>query len=320
MSRFQLLATSLCMLLAFCFGGSAVEAAELDVSLGTGYLSGYTRYQIGGHVAVADGSSEDFHFPISELKFPLDSVMGQLAVGIRLDEKLTLKLKGQTNITADTGSMEDSDWLFSVTQLDIFSESDTEMRAWLGEATVEYTLSEIYYLAGRGHEQSYRARYYASLGYKYQKYSFECSNVLQWYPSLPAIPGDFFANLGLKYEAEYQLPYIMLGIDIQGADKGSGGLSVGYIPVVNFKDEDQHLLRDKVNVSDHGWGGQGWIIKAAGRYVLSDHWYLDGDLSWMTAESSGVSKASFGGVYDHSIEQKIENTQIGLFINLGYSF
>lgn len=320
MSGFRSFLVSLTLVLLVGGTLSPVIAADVEMSLGTGYLYGYTQYQIGGHVSAADGSQSNFHFPISELKFPLDSVMGQLEVNISFSEKLALKLKAQTNITDDTGKMEDSDWLVVPSQLDIFSESDTEMRAWLGDATLKYTFGQTHFASGRDRSDGYLASYTAGLGFKYQKYNFDVSNVLQWYPSSPSTPADFVAGLVLKYEAEYMIPYLELGMEIQGPNKGSGGFSVGFIPVLHFEDEDQHLLRDKVNVADHGWTGYGWFVKAEGRYNLNGSWYLSGDLSWLMMESSGVSDASFGGVYDHSIDHEIKSSQASLFVNLGYDF
>jgi hypothetical protein len=57
-----------------------------SVSVGTGYLTGDTQYQIGGRTIHADGAYE-FHFPLSELKFPLDAFMVKGTVTVDFAER-----------------------------------------------------------------------------------------------------------------------------------------------------------------------------------------------------------------------------------------
>ena len=299
---------------------SPLQAADFESSLGAGLMFGSTQYQIGGHFVDAEGTQGTIHFPLSELKFPVTALMARVDFDWRLSERLRLRVNGQTNLTEETDKMEDSDWLFYTTQLDIYSKSDTEMRAWLADAAIDYTFAEVPFAAGRERGQQYQANYYAGVGLRYQKFEFDCSNVYQWYPSSPSTPADYVPGLGLKYEIEYQIPYVELGVNFEGPGKVSGNFLLGYAPVLHAEDKDQHLLRDMVSVTDYGWDGHAWILEGTLRYQLNEKWFLRGDLAGMWLETNGMSDTAVGGVYNHSIEQKAESNQGSIFINLGYDF
>ena len=302
---------------------SPVTAAGFNMSVGTGYLQGFTRYQLGGHFAYVNGPEGNNHFPISELKFPLDAPMLRVDLGTRIDNRLRLRLNGQTNLNERTGKMEDSDWVHAPGQLDVFSRSDTEMRAWLVDGVAEYSIRELSFTDPDGSGKIYHSRYYGGLGFKYQKFEFDCSNLYQWWPSDPSRLPYSDPRLILKYEVEYQIPYLLLGIDMTDSGKLIRNLHLGFAPFLHVEDKDQHLLRGKTNTADHGWGGYAFFMGAEGRYELSRGWYLAGDLSLMVLESKGVSVATFSGagaVDNHSIDEKIKSQQISGFIRLGYDF
>ena len=311
------------LMICFIFLPGLVIAADYDFSLGTGYLTGDSTYQIGGHIDDVNLGPADIHFPLSELMFPLDAVMLQAKFGIDFTDRWRFSISGQTNLTSDTGKMEDSDWL-SPGSLDIYSESDTEMRALLFDGKLRYTFYQGYY--GQTSANSTKGgsdllfAYSAGLGYKHQLFDFEVSNVDQWYPSSPSTPHDRVSGLVLTYDVEYWIPYLELAMDISKSDKFSFELGFAYAPVINVKDEDHHLLRNKVNVADHDWNGSAHFFTVKGRYNFNDRWYMTAEIEKMRIESEGRSDASFFGVYDHSIDHKIESNQLSGFLTVGYSF
>ena len=300
-------------------------SAEVNLSVGGGYLAGETQYQIGGRTIDASGTT-NLHFPISELNFPLDAFMVKGQVDASFKDRWSLMASAATNLTDDTGKMKDSDWgvVSSPDTLDIYSESDTEMDALLLEGKVAYVLYEGYYgqtaVNGDTADSDLRFSYTVGLGYKYQKFDFDISDLDQWYPSAPADPHDLVAGLVATYEAEYQIPYLEVGMVMNAADKFLLEISFAYAPLVDFQDEDQHLLRDKVSIADHDWNGTAAFINLKGRYKLTPRWHLGGTFEGLQIESEGRSNAYFGGVWDHSIEHEIESHQYSAFLSLGCSF
>jgi outer membrane protease len=311
------------MLAIFCLVLVSITHAEAAVSasIGTGYLAGDTQYQIGGRVIDADGVYE-IHFPLSELKFPLDAFMVKGTVTVDFAERWSLMASGATNISDDTGNTENRDWLTPNT-LDIYSESDTEMDALLLEGKVSYMLYQWYY--GQASINGISTRniqfsYFTGLGYKYQKFDFEVSNLDQWYPTTPSTPHVHVSGLIATYEAEYQIPYLELSMEMKVAEKFLLEIGLAYAPFVDFQDEDQHLLRDKVNRADHDWAGDAMFVRLKGRYNFNPHWFLELDAEAMKIESEGESNAYFGGVWDHSIEHEVKSEQYSAYLSIGASF
>jgi outer membrane protease len=311
------------MLAIFCLVLVSITHAEAAVSasIGTGYLAGDTQYQIGGRVIDADGVYE-IHFPLSELKFPLDAFMVKGTVTVDFAERWSLMASGATNISDDTGNTENRDWLTPNT-LDIYSESDTEMDALLLEGKVSYMFYQWYY--GQASINGISTRniqfsYFTGLGYKYQKFDFEVSNLDQWYPTTPSTPHVHVSGLIATYEAEYQIPYLELSMEMKVAEKFLLEIGLAYAPFVDFQDEDQHLLRDKVNRADHDWAGDAMFVRLKGRYNFNPHWFLELDAEAMKIESEGESNAYFGGVWDHSIEHEVKSEQYSAYLSIGASF
>jgi len=301
--------------------------AGVSASIGTGYLTGDTQYQIGGQVDHATLGEFETHFPISELKFPLDAFMVKGAVTVDFAERWSLMASGATNITDDSGNTEDSDWGYwegsSADSLDIYSESDTEMDALLLEGKATFMFYQGYYgqdsLNGISN-RNIMFYFFAGVGYKYQKFDFEVSNLHQWSPSIPSLPHEYVSGLIGTYEAEYQIPYLELSMEMNVGEKFLMELGVAYAPFVDFQDEDQHLLRDKVNRADHDWAGDAAFVRLKGRYNFTPHWFLELDAEVMKIESEGESNAYFGGVWNHSIEHEVESDQYSAYLSIGASF
>ncbi len=314
----------------FLLSISATPApAGVNLSVGTGYLAGDTQYQIGGRSVSASGTT-DYHFPLSELNFPLDSFILKGNLNVEFTDKWSLMANAATNITDGTGKMEDSDWLIPG-RLDVYSESDTEMDALLLEGKVSYVLYQGYYGQTSVNNGSVKSDiqffYAAGLGYKYQKFDFDVSNLHQWYPSDPARLHIWESGLVLTYEAEYQIPYLELGMAMNAADKFILELGLAYAPLVNFQDEDNHLLRHHgylpghmVNIADHDWNGTAKFINLKGRYNFNPRWHLEAEVEAMNIESEGRSNTYYGGVWLYSIKHEIVSRQYSAYISLGYTF
>jgi len=302
--------------------------ADMNISVGGGYLTGDTEYQIGGRTVMADGSVLDVHFPLSELSFPLDSYVVKGQIDIDFAQRWGLMFNAETNITEDSGKMEDSDWGIwegsEVTALDIYSESDTEIDMLGLEGKLSYRFYQGNYaensLSSDGENPAISFSYTVGLGYKYQKFDFDLYDVNQWYPSAPNLAHDYVAGRVLSYEAEYHIPYIELGMNMSVVKTFEFDLTVAYAPYVDFKDKDQHLLRNMESVADHHWDGDAFMGSLNMLYNFSRRWSLKAEFEVLKISSEGRSKTYVDGVWDHTIDQEVESLQYRSYLMLGYAF
>jgi hypothetical protein len=195
----------------------------IGVTLGVGKLNGYTKYQIGGTVDSPSGSTQ-VHFPISELDFPLDVYMVSAGVSRESQGKWKFGLDVKKNITGDAGKVKDSDWgayylegyeWAEQNTLDIYSESDADLEALIIDIHLQYIFYRKSVLSLSG-----------GLGYMYQNFNFELSNLDQWYPSSYYYFGE---DLGHEYTSGkigtynviYSIPYLEIATELNIKNKFS---------------------------------------------------------------------------------------------------
>jgi len=281
---------------------------RLHLSLGGEKWEGDTTYQIGGTVSTPS-ATYDYHFPISELEFPLDEYMISLSGGIEITKELFMSAGVKKNVTDDSGKMKDSDWitLSNPDQLDIYSESDAELDALIVDINLRY----------RFFEKSGWS-FNAGVGYLYQKFDYECSLIRQWSPSgLSGYDYTGSGEVGLTYEVKYSIPYAEIGAQFKIKDF-SVETTLGYSPFVNAKDEDHHILRSKVNKGD--CDGDAILFSLKGQYDFLNNWFLTLGLEYTKIETEGESDAYFYGVYDHTIDEEIFSEQKAIAFTVGYVF
>lgn len=298
----------------FLIGGIPSYAANFDVTAGIGKLSGDTTYRIGYPVDYVYFGTYEGYFPFSQLEFPLDVYMFSLGGSIEFAQRWKASLNIQTNITDDAGEMEDSDWLTSSdpTRLDVFSTSDTELDALIWDAKIgcEILKSSNWSLI-------------VGAGYLHQNFDFECRIKRQYSPS--GLPGyDYVGDgsVGLKYEITYNIPYIEVGAQYKFTDKISLDASLGYSPIVTVEDEDQHLLRNKVNKGD--LDGDAFLFSVEGRYDIFKNWFLTLGIDYVKIETDkGDMVATFEGadsIYNHTVTEEVESEQTSVMFRVGYAF
>lgn len=297
-----------------CYG--LPEAGVFDLMVGLGRLNGDTTYQIGGTVDTPSGSVK-LHFPISELEFPLDVYMVSLEGSIGFANKWKVSAGVKKNITDDAGKMKDSDWGYywlegypwaEQSTLDIYSESDADLDAFIIDINLRYRVH-------RG--------FLVGLGYIHQNFDYEVSNLDQWYPSSDYyfgvdFPHDRVSGRVLEYEVTYNIPYVEIAFMGKATDNFTVETRIGYSPMVNVEDEDQHLLRSKVNKGD--CDGTAILFSFGGRYDFFKNWFLTLEFDYAEIETDGESEAFFFGVYDHTIDLEIESMQLFAGIAVGYEF
>ena len=297
------------------------EVEGIDLKVGLGKLFGDTTYQIGGTVTYADPTikPDELHFPISELEFPLDVYMASIEGSIGFADRWKVSASVKKNITDDAGRMKDSDWgvtfedppgsdtwwwWYGPKSLDIYSVSYAELDALILDINLRYMFFK---------------RFFVGLGYIHQNFDYECSLIRQWSPS--GLSGYDYTGTGgvdLKYEVTYSIPYFEVVFMGKATDNFTVELSLGYSPIVNVEDEDQHLLRSKVNEGD--CDGTALLCSLEGRYDFTKNWFITLALDYRNIKTDGRSEASFFGVYDHTIDSKIESKQVYTALMAGYAF
>ena len=293
---------------------------RLHLTLGNEKWGGDTTYQIGGTVSTPSATYE-YHFPISELEFPLDVYMLSLSGSLEITKKLFLSVGAKQDITDDAGKMKDSDWgvpfedppgsdlwwWYGPDSLDIYSESDAELDALIIDINLQYK-----FLKKSGWSFS------AGLGYLYQNFDYECSLIRQWSPSgLSGYDYTGTGELGLTYEVKYSIPYMEIGAQFKIKDF-SVETTLGYSTFVTAKDEDHHILRSKVNKGD--CDGDAIFYSLKGQYEIINNWFLKLGFEYMKIETEGKSDAYFYGVYDHTIDEEIFSEQKVIAFTMEYVF
>ncbi len=319
----KLICILLCAFVVETVGVSAyAEDPEVEVILDVGKLTGHTTYQVGGTVHTPSGT-EEVHFPISELKFPLDVYMVSAEGSIEFEEKWRVRVGVKKNITSDAGKMEDSDWgvpfedppdsdewwWHGPDSLDVYSESDADLDALILDMNLRYKF----------HEKTSWS-FIGGIGYIRQNFDYECSLIRQWSPSgLSGWDSTGTGDVGLTYEVTYSVPFIELATKFN-IDKFSVEARLGYSPIVKVEDEDHHLSRPTPMVSKGDCDGDAILFSLEGRYDLPENWFLTLGFDYTKISADGTSRTYIDGRYDHTIDLEIESKQILAAFGVGYAF
>jgi outer membrane protease len=317
-------------------GAGPVRDINITVDLGTGVMRGHTTYQIGGDVKYANGDREELHFPLSELKFPLDVYMASLSASAEFKEKWRLAINVKKNITDDAGTMEDSDWgiwhmgeelphkrgyvcnpeYCSSDSLDIYSESDAELDALIIDQDFRYTFLNKAF-------RKTRLSFFAGAGLIYENFNYEVSNVDQWYPSYE----DYFgveldhqkvSGKVLTYDIKYYIPYIKAGTSFAFLERFDVEGSFAISPYLIIKDKDNHILRQKE--SEGELEGSAIMLSVEGRYIFLRHWFLKLALNYMGLYAKGEQEQSLRGSDFATIDQEITSEQMTAMLKAGVTF
>lgn len=280
---------------------------NLDVSGGVEFWSGHATYAIGGAVVLSDGSTEQTWFPISELEFPLDTILIGIDAEYRMTPRVELSLGVSFSIAGDAGTMKDSDWIQAPGSLDIYSESDAELDMWVVEANARYHLLDIGEISMA-----------VGVGYIYEFFDYEISNVDQTYPSTAPWYHEYYSDLALLYEATFHIPYVEISAGMNLSERLSLEGRVGYAPFVYVEDEDNHLLRDKIAESETD--GDAVLVSIAGRYELGNAWFASAGFDYRLIETDGEQTQYQSGGLLATIDNTIESEQFSLNVSVGRIF
>lgn len=321
MKKLMLLAcmTSVAGLAGIVYGQAVAESrpVEVDIWGGVGAMGGDVTYQIGGHYS-SPLESGDVRFPLSELKWPINVVMGSVGANLRFFER-RLEARGlfSMNLTDSSGIMEDSDWTDPYfTQLKtIYSESDADLTAYIGDAGLRFWLltqpapKDVYFNLGVGG------------GLQYENFDWEASNLDQWYPQNPELGHDRFGGVVATYKAKLTMPYLELA--------GKMGIrwltlfgSLGFAPYAMASDEDDHKLRYiRAETDANGTAFKGTLQARCDftRYCFA---MLQGEMLSFDNQGTENDFVYAGEDYGEtwSIDHSIKFTQANLTAAVGASF
>ncbi len=299
------------------------------LSAGIKKMSGNTTYQIGGKIETSEGKDE-LHFPLSELKFPLNVYFISLESDVELYDRICLNLNLDKNITDDAGKMKDSDWgvpfeypyagsgyyaWYGAKHKDIYSESDTEIEALIFDINVMYKIFNI-----RPGGSGVAVSFSAGLGYLYQRFDFVCVLLRQW-DLRPDVPDDQNSDfegdgrVGIKYNVRSHVPYLNIGIKVDIRQKIVFDASFGYSPYAMVRDRDNHVLRSKISKAEC----EGTAIMASGgiSYFIARPVFIRAGLDYMSVDTEGWETQTDNGEYYGKIEQKNYSKRMSYGLALG---
>jgi len=306
--------------------GSSVldKTGRINLWVGTGILDGGVTYRIGGHVT-EPGDSFDVAFPISELNWQLSKIpINTAGAGFFAIDQLEISARASWSGSERTGVVKDSDWTtpgspqnMQGNLVGIYSESDSTVKVLEGDASACYWFEDKE--PGFNFEEPFHFGF--ALGYLYQSFSWNASNLDQWYPYYPDVPHEKIAGLVGTYEAVIRVPYAALEGKAQ-FDKFSVTGTLGYSPLAVVEDRDDHLLRTILATTRN----EGYALKGGlqTRYDITKCLFLGlrGDFLVLFAEGKEndivYSGANAGQTW--TIDHKVESTNYTLSADIGLCF
>ena len=220
-----------------------MSASRLGIAFG--YMRGMTLYHISFYDAAGSGGESELEFPLNTFLFGIEGSYhgGKTDDGnsLRIDYRLI------TNLGGGTGAMKDSDWLTSDQDillvgaahpgLDIYSESDAELMAWIVDLRMSYDAwADEQWSMG------------PLAGILYEKFSYDVRNVNQvgYGPYAPNWTGSVTGKV-LSYDVSYVVPFVGLRASLWTSEQFEAQIDLGYSPAVSAEDKDDHILRHKLS-------------------------------------------------------------------------
>ena len=276
--------------------------SHYEFHINTGINSGTMSYSIGNYFN--DGNTVSrFHFPISRLIFPINTVM--------LNAKSTWGFQGfhfslgySKSIRNLSGPALDYDWL-KPTELNFYSES----RADLNFSKVFIEISQSIYNA---------ALYHLDFKFNIQEnvLRYRLSDTLQTYPD-ENNRIDQFLGPTLDYTSRQKEIGVGLAlmIDIQPVTVGVSGILYPAVTIIGY---DHHILRAKHSYS-HSVGNS-FEFNADFSLMLTDNinWYFNGKAKYtfvkgrQRQETVLNNKVDLIGTIDHDVEVRYSDMVMGV--------
>jgi len=301
------------MVMLTCSFGWAQQSQQnrivhLELTAGGEYMTGHSDYSI--------GSSRT----ISELDFPLDVWLWSIGGRLKVVDRFNLGIRYRGNISNDPGTVTDSDFgIFSGqgislptvtgTSLDIFSETDASLDANLLDVMAEwgfYKRSHWTFLIG--------------FAYTYQKFSYDLSNIVQQYPSLPGIPPQSVEGPIAEYEVKYKIPMVTGGIAFGGNSRLGLEARFGYSWKAKAEDHGNWFSRSPALTFDGDNDGPAYRFSFRAHYDLTPNWFLGTGVEYLKVDADGTQTQMRNGRFSASIDQSIDTEQTNVILQAGFRY
>jgi hypothetical protein len=312
----------------------AADEKDFSVSLSAAseWMFGFTSYGIGWNTTDAAGNPYTIGFKVSELAFPLNTLMVGADLDLTLFRNFFLDVRFRKSVTAEAGKMKDSDWgvwylegnaWASSSTLDVFSLSTSRLNAYTidGDFLYDVRINRMFSL-------------FFGLGFLYQQFYSEVSDVDQWYPSYQIYQANLdpsYANhvtvAGLvgTYEVMYFIPKLVVSGRFNASDFFLMDLTLAGTPILKAVDTDYHVLRSKRSNGDCG----GWALQAKLDISLrftpnffaglsGDLFYLDGSGTQSQYRYNDTSEGPAGSL--GTIDMKLTCFRFAGGIHAGWTF
>jgi outer membrane protease len=216
----------------------AKEGITAQLWGGVGAMGGDVTYEIGGDYTASDGSFGTVNSPLSRLKWPVNVLSATVGGSLTAARFWELNARWSGSISSDAGKLEDSDWelAFNPRLKTTYSESDADLNAMTADVGLRcWALNWVL-----NPQTDYSVGFGA--GWLYQDFRWDASNVdqqdmLSPYPNRTMTPG-----LAATYKVDLSMPYLDIACQMRVPWLSFFG-SLGYSPIAQLHDEDDHKLR-----------------------------------------------------------------------------
>ncbi len=310
----KILVSILILLPIYSFANFSKTEKKFNIKVGSEFYAGYTQYEIGGKVILPDGSKGKVHFPISQLKFPLDVLFASFFFDFKPNNENIFSFSLKKNINKSNGFTEDSDWLYSSSIKDVFSESESKINTWI----LDFNYKHLVYC------HSFLKLFFG-LGIKFQHFNYEANDVEQWYPSQPSKEHEYVNGLVVTYSVNYYIPYIFINPKLKVTHELNINTKFSFSPYTLAFDEDNHILRDKKSIGESS--GYSFLARVELSYYASLDFFVSLFISYQFTQTTGEevqtrykdnSEGPAGEIA--RIENKLNSKQIVIGFNAGIEF
>jgi outer membrane protease len=289
--------------------------ALLDLENGFDRYFCYTRYRIGGKIVSREGCGI-YHFPLSELEFPLNVFTIYANLNLTLVDRLTFHFGVRKNLHSHAGKMKDSDWYPYPNIKTIYSESDARINSVFTDADLIVRLFTVSFFSLK-----------FGAGFLHQYMSYSCSNVEQ-FSILPA--SDRYIKI-LGKILTYEVQYYILTLQTISVFRVFNGLEITlamrFSPYLTARDIDDHILRSKKSR-----GASKGLAVLPGfriRYSFPSRVFIAARLDYLYLNTKGKQKqtyylpteeANYLPGWSAEVDTKLQSQQLSVSLGAGYSF